>query len=156
MANIGHFDADTVDTNITTDPVPPGKYLLAITASDVKQVKGKADKYIHLEHTVLDGQYSGRKVFNNLNMWNSNPQATKIAEAHFACLCKAVGKRQVRDTAELHSIPFYAEIEVEAGKDGNRPQNRIKKYLFEDDHKAPKTTVGVQPSTSAGVPWGNG
>lgn len=155
MAQIGHFDADNVDTNVGFDPVPPGIYDLMISNSDVKATKDGKGKYIWLEHTILSGPFKDRKIFNNLNMWNANPQAVKIAEAHFGCLCKAVGKRQVTDTVELHNTPFQAEVDVEK-QDGRSPQNRIKKYLFEDEKQQRQAAVASGPVDASTVPWAQG
>jgi len=157
MAGIGHFNADEVDTTSDFDPVPPGTYVMQIVNSDVKPTKDGKGKYIWLEHEILEGPYKGRKVWNNLNLWNANPQAVKIAEKQFAKLCKACAKHAVEDTAELHGYPFRAIVEQETNDRGT--QNRLKDYLFEDTATATKqatSTAAVQAATSGEVPWGRG
>ena len=160
MANLGHFDADNVDTNVGFDPVPPGDYTMIVSNSDVVDVKDKpGQKYLKLEHTIVEGEFKDRKVWSNLNLWNANAQAVKIAEGFFGQLCKAVGKRQIQDSAEVHGIPFLAKVGVEK-QEGRNPQNKILKYYYEDEKgkAAPASNGGTsaQPVSAGGVPWANG
>lgn len=175
MANIGFFDAETVDTNVKNgdfEAIPPGRYPMMISNSDVREVKGEPHKkYIWLEHTVLEGEYKDRKLFNNLHLWNPSDKAVKMAEGFFGQLCKACGKNKIGDTAELHSIPFWAEVGVDTKnvQPGKDPQNKIVEYFFGNEGAAPTTQpnqaayqapaqqgfAGVQ-GKAGGAPWRNG
>ena len=155
MANIGHFTTEGKTTESSFDPVPPGDYNLQITNSDVKPTKDGKGKYIWLEETILDGPYAGRKVFDQLNLWNANPTASKIAEVAFTRLCKACGKVQIQDTAELHGIPFVATVGVDANP-GYNPKNTVKKYHCEESgvRSGPTTAqVAATAATATKAPW---
>lgn len=156
MASIGHFDSETVNPNAGFDPVPPGEYLVKVSNSELKTVKGKpSDKYIWLEHTILEGDYKDRKLYNNLNLWNANPTAVKIAEAMLSQLCRAVGKKQITDTVELHNLPLTCKVGLDT-KGDRGPQNRIDKYLYEDTSAATVATTeakAVVQQGAAKAPW---
>ena len=53
MANIGNFNANEVEPTTAFEPLPAGKYLAAITASEVKATKKGDGNYLELEFTVL-------------------------------------------------------------------------------------------------------
>jgi hypothetical protein len=157
MANLGHFDADGVNTDDPFAPIPPDEYVMLTTNSEIRTTKSGSGKYIALEHEIVEGDYKGRKVWNNLNLWNTNPQAVQIATRHLACLCKATGKRQITDTAEIHGIPFRARLSIDTS--GAKPQNRIDDYLFEDTVKqtvATTQSVADKVASSPSAPWGQG
>lgn len=157
MANIGHFNAAEVDTELGYEPVPPGVYTMMITASDRKTVRDKpGNSYLFLEHTIIEGPFNGRKVFNNMSLWSDNPKAVRVANAYLGQLCLATGVIQLTDSEQLHNIPFMAEVSVDA-KDPKYVQNRIAKYVY-DKKKPGETTSAASPSPVAGggVPWANG
>ena len=159
MAKIGHFDAETVDTNIGFEVLPPGIYTMVITNSDVKEVKNKpGSSYVWLEHTICDGPYNGRKVFNNLNLWNDNPKAVRIAESFMGQLCKACGIKQLTDTEQLHGILFKAKLDVDAKDQTRDPQNRIKEYIYDKGTGGNAAASAPVAGGVAGgsVPWANG
>lgn len=156
MAQIGNFDSDAVDPNVGFDPLPPGDYIMKITSSDLRVTKGNAaNKYVWLEHTIIDGPFKNRKLYNNLNLWNTNVQAVKIAEGMLAQLCKAVGKKTISDTVELHGLMFTARVGLDT-KGDRGPQNRIDKYLYEQTPEATVAATAQGAATQAGssaAPW---
>lgn len=155
MAQIGNFNAEDVNPNAGFEPIPPGNYVMKISNSDVRSAKANpANKYIWLEHTILEGQYAGRLLFNNLNYINTNVTAANIAAATLSQLCRAVGKMQIADTAELHGIPFQAQVSIDTK--GDRPQNRIDKYLYEESSAATSQATAqaaVTASNGGAAPW---
>ena len=69
MASLGQvFDASTVEPNIPFEVLSPGKYLAQIVASEMRATKDGAGQYLNLELDILDGQYSGRKLFDRLDL----------------------------------------------------------------------------------------
>ena len=78
MAYLNNFDANTVDPATSFDPLPAGKYVAAITESQMKPTKSGNGHYLELTFDVLDdgspagSKYKGRKVWARLNLDNSN------------------------------------------------------------------------------------
>ncbi len=164
MANIGHYNADEHNPEGSrAEAFPPCVADLVLTGSDLKQVKGKpGHQYLAFEFTVCSGDNQNRKIFENLNIRNSNAQTERIANDNLAALCFALGKRQFEDTVELHGIPFRAEIEVEAAKDGYPAKNKInwpKTYKLAEMQKVEGDSHGANaaPATSGSKPaWSAG
>lgn len=125
MADLGlAFDSKKYDDMANFEPVPLGEYLAQVTKSDVKATKDKKGKYISLEFTILSGQYKGRKVFTNLNVVNQNPVAVEIAQKALATLCRAVRKPMIKNTQELHAIPFLLKVKIKLdSKNIHPPKN---------------------------------
>ena len=68
MATLGSaFDSNQHDDMNNFDPIPAGEYIVKITNSDIVKTKDGAGKYISLEYTVIQGEFKGRKIWQNLN-----------------------------------------------------------------------------------------
>ena len=59
MADLNGFDANEVDPTTTFDPLPAGKYVAAVTESEMKPTKSGAGKYLQLTFQILEGEYKG-------------------------------------------------------------------------------------------------
>jgi hypothetical protein len=129
MASFGHtFDASQVEPNTSYEVLPPGKYLVQIVASEMRPTKDGMGQYLYLEIDVLEGQYTGRKLFDRLNLVNPSPDAVDIARRTLSALCRAVGKLQVNDSEQLHLIPLIADVRVRPPKGEYGESNSIR-YL---------------------------
>ncbi|MGQ9636057.1 MAG: DUF669 domain-containing protein, partial [Bryobacteraceae bacterium] len=106
MAHLGNFDASQVEPTTTFDPIPAGKYLAMITASEMKPNKAGTGSYLELVFTIVEGEYKGRQLWGRLNLDNPNELAVKIARAELSAICRAVGVLTPRDSVELHNLPL--------------------------------------------------
>lgn len=133
------------------EPLPAGDYELVVTGSDVKQTKQGNGHYIELEMQVISGEFSGRRIWERLNIDNPNKQAEDIAKGALAALCGAVGIVDMTDTAQLHDVPFQARIEIDR-KDATR--NRVMGYLS-GAKPAPKAAPSPAPAPAFAnkKPW---
>lgn len=131
------FNVNDVAEREDFTPLPAGTYNAMVVASEMKATKDLKGEYLQLEIEVIDGANAGRKLFERLNLKNSNQQAVDIAYRTLAELTRAVGKVTIKDSEELHNKRLQVVVEVEQGKpytkDGvtkeGKPQNVIKKYL---------------------------
>ncbi len=128
MANLGTFNAHEVDPNVSFDPVPEGKYLAAITESEMKPTKNGQGSYLQLTLTLIDGNFRGRMLWARLNLTNPNATAVKMALSELSAICHAVGVMQPRDSVELHNIPLLITVKVKKRSDNNELTNEIKGY----------------------------
>ena len=141
MANLGQFNAAEVEQ---FSGIPVDTYVGMLVNSVMKPNKG--GEALVLEVDVVDGKYSGRKVFVNLNLKNSNETTVKIAEILLAQLCLAVGKPAIQDSTELHGKRFLMDVFISEGSGGYGPQNQVKKF-----HAITGTTTPVADTSNA--PW---
>ncbi len=156
------FDASTVEPSSTYEVLPPGKYLAQIVASEMRATKDGNGQYLYLEIDILEGQYTGRKLFDRLNLVNLNPEAVQIAQRTLSSICRAVGKMQVSNSEQLHLIPLIADVRVRPPKGQYGESNSIR-YLPRQIGAAPMpaaVTPVAQPVTVApvvpaanGLPW---
>jgi hypothetical protein len=117
MANIGNFNAHEVDPAQEYQPLPPNDYIVQIVRSEWKQNSKQNGHYVELEMDVLDGEHTGKKVFDRLNLDNPNAQAVEIAQRTLSAICHATGVMQVADTEQLHFKPLVAKVKVTERKD---------------------------------------
>ena len=123
-----NIDTTNIDPTPRFDPIPAGEYPVIITASELKYTKDKTGQYIELMLEIQDGEYSGRKLFDRLNLFNNNRQAVEIAQRQLAQICHAVGVLQVHDSEQLHYKPLIAIVRVRHAKDGYEAKNEVKGY----------------------------
>lgn len=129
MASLdGGFNANDVEPNVGFEPIPTGDYLVVITASERQATKDGSSQLLKLDLQIIDGQHKGRTLFDRLNLWNKNQQATEIARGTLSAICRAVGVMQPRDTCELHNIPLVASVKIEKRQDNGEYANRISAY----------------------------
>jgi hypothetical protein len=127
------FDANQVEPT-SFEPVPVGKYVAAITETEIKQTKAGNGKYIAFTLEILEGDYKGRKVWGNLNIQNPSAKAQQIGLGQLSAICRACGKLNLSDTSELHGVPFIAKIGQEPDMNGN-PRNTFKEALWKETTK---------------------
>lgn len=77
---------------------------------------------------IIEGPYQSRKLFDQLNLVNSNPQTVEIAQRTLLAICHATGKLQVNDSVDLHLVPMTIQVGVKPPKDGYSEKNTIR-YL---------------------------
>jgi len=131
MADLGTFNASEHQSN-DFDAVPPAWYPVIITKSDKTESKSTpGNSYLKVECTIADGPFKGRKLWTNLNLWNSNETAQRIAESDLADICRAVGIESPQESSRLHDIPFG--VKVEHREWNGRMQEEIKGYCSEKD-----------------------
>jgi hypothetical protein len=128
MANLNGFDASQVEPSASFDPIPAGKYLAAITESEMKATKTGAGSYLQMTFTVLDGEYKNRMLWARLNLNNPNATAVKIARSELSALCRAIGVLQPRDSVELHNIPLLITVKLKKREDTGELTNEIKGF----------------------------
>jgi hypothetical protein len=164
MVDLGQiFDPSEIpeDSRGGFEPLPAGDYLCQILESDVAKTKAGDGEILKLTLEVVDGPYERRRIFENLNIRNPNPNAQGIAQRALADLCQACGLGIIRDSEELHFKPFVAKVAIETDKTGQyEPKNRVKR--FKPARGAPPTGKAgptpvqpiSQPQAKPSRPWG--
>lgn len=151
MATLNGFDANQVEPTASFDPIPAGKYLAAITESEMKPTKNGSGSYLQLTFTVLEGEHKGRVLWARLNLNNPNATAVKIARSELSAICHAVGVMQPRDSVDLHNLPLLITVKLKKREDTGDLTNEIKGY-------EPKSTANADvpqqaPANSNTPPW---
>lgn len=148
MANLNGFNAGTVEPSVGFDPIPAGKYIAAITNSELKPTKAGTGNYLELTFEVVDGEFKGRKLWARLNLENSNTTTVKIARAELSAICRSVGVLEPRDSVELHNIPLQISVKQKADDNGEI-RNEIKGFSKKESGQA----ATVPQAKSSTPPW---
>lgn len=129
-----HEAANTPDNNETSgfSVIPEGTYIAQIVKSEWKETKAKDGQYINFHMKIVEGEFSGRMVFENLNMVNKNPIAVDIAKRTLNSICQACGVSNVEDTEELHGIAMEIKVKIREGQGDWPDQNEVAAYLPAD------------------------
>lgn len=156
MAQLGQeFDAEQVAPGGSFDPLPNGKYVAAIVESEWQKTKAGTGHMLRLTLEVLEGEYKGRKFWDNLNLDNPNAQAVEIAQRTLSAICHACGVLRVKDSSELHNIPMLVKVKVT--QDGEyEPRNEVKGYaaVAGATIATPAPKAAPKPSgRPAAAPW---
>ncbi len=137
MVKLDNYNADEVEPAGSFEPLPVGKYMVVIEDSDMKDNNAGTGQYLKLTYNVVDGNFQGRKLFENLNLHfddagenEKHATAMKIANGKLRSICFAVGNHTPQDTSELHDIPFVVTVGIQKSKSEAypEPQNVIRKY----------------------------
>lgn len=109
--------------------VPAGEYNVQIVKSELKDTKDKTGKRLIFQFKILNGDYKGRILFTGLNIVNQNKTAEEISKKELTSICKACGKLEIQDTAELHNIPLTVKVKIKPASGNYDEQNQITKYM---------------------------
>ncbi|MCD4825508.1 MAG: DUF669 domain-containing protein [Phycisphaerae bacterium] len=143
MADLGNFNANEVEPTTAFEPLPAGKYIAAITASEMKPTKKGDGSYLELEFTVLEGDCQGRKAWDRLCINHPKDLTQKIAKGNLSAICRAVGVLQPGDSVELHNLPLEINVKCKKRKDNGEITNEIKGYAAKSH---PQTQPVQQPA----------
>ncbi|VTS03351.1 DUF669 domain-containing protein [Tuwongella immobilis] len=149
MANLHGFDANEVDPQLDLDPIPAGKYVAVITASEMSPNKAGNGAFLKLTFQVIEGPFEGRMVWARLNLDNPNPQAVTIARAELSAICRAVGVMQPNDSEDLHDLPLIITVKCRKREDTGEITNEIRGYSSRNEERStPPSTPPTKPTTS--------
>lgn len=128
-------------------PLPSGEYQVQATKVLLKDTKSGVGKYLQFEFTLTDGQYTNRKVFQNVIVQHANEDARRIGLGWLKSWIMACnGRGDERLTLSLLyrflNQPCVAIVTIEEGKSG-----------FDDKNKIVRFKPSCSPQTSHDVPF---
>lgn len=151
-----NFDARQVAPDAGFEPVPAGWYKVLMDESEMKPTKAGDGAYLHCRFNILEGPYTGRKLFARLNLRNANPTAQEIGFKQLSAVAHAVGVLQVADSTQLHNIPLQVRVKVRKDQSGEYDdQNDITSYKnINEQVGAQAAAPGGQPAAAGAPPAG--
>ena len=130
------FDVNTVkEVDDDFKPLPPGNYPVSIDYCDVRDTKKMNGEMLHLEFLVTEGNWQGRKLFDNLLFKHENPTAVEMGKKKIAALARAIGleKFKLNESRAFLNKPLVVEVTTKKGTNGYADSNEIVKYLAYQD-----------------------
>lgn len=132
-----NFDARQVAPDQgSQDPVPAGWYNVAMVDSQLKPTSDGTGQRLAIVFQILDGQYAGRKLYEGLNLVNSNAQAQEIAYKQLSAIGHAVGHTLIGDSTELHNKPLKVKVKLKPAVGQYEAGNAISSYKNINDPTA--------------------
>lgn len=135
-----NFDARTVAPAIGLEPVPEGWYKVVARKSNMKPTKAGDGGYLELVLEVIEGAFTGRQLFWNLNLFNQSQQAVEIAYKQLSAVCHVTGVYQVSAQSGqdnvvpmLHNIPFMVHAIIQQTNQGSLNNIRGCKDVYGND-----------------------
>ena len=145
------FNAAAVQPRSSFDPIPAGSYIASISESAIKPTKSGTGQMLTLTWDILDGQYKGRKVFDRLNIQNTNPKAEAIGQEQLSALCHAAGVLQLQDTNQLHGKPVKIKVKIRKDDTGQfEDSNEVSGYTAASGASIP---AAAAPAAAPAAPW---
>jgi hypothetical protein len=119
MAYLGAtFDAHSIEPNTPFEVIPAGKYHVQIVNSEMRDTKVGTGQYLWMELAIIDGPHANKRLFERLNLVNSNEKAVEISQRMLSAICRATGQMSVTDSEQLHHKSMVATVKVRpAGPD---------------------------------------
>lgn len=127
------------------DPVPAAWYNAVMDKSEMKPTKDGTGARLEMQFKIIDGQFANRKIFEGLNLQNSNPVAQEIAYKQLSAIAHAVNVLLVEDSQQLHNIPLKLKVGLKAATGQYEAKNEIKAYKNINE-------VVTQPAAAPGAP----
>jgi hypothetical protein len=152
--NLSTINLDGVDPNVAFDPLPAGWYNAVIINAEMRpngpNAKDPNGQQMEITLQVIDGEHAGRKLFDRLNLINSNPAASEIAYKTLKAIYNAIGVARVNDSAEMHGIPLKVKVKLKPAEGTYSANNEVQGYdHISSDHS---TGAGVGGTLARGVP----
>ena len=126
--NFNAEDIDVSDQRTTYDVIPEDHYKAVIIESVMKQTKAGNGAYLNVKFEVIESQYAGKWIYARLNLENKNKQTVEIAQKELANICRAIGKKAIVDSEELHHKPMTIKVVIAPPRGGWDESNEIKAY----------------------------
>jgi hypothetical protein len=147
------FDASTIEPRDSFEPLPVGVYGVEIESTDVADTKSGNGKALKITYAVVDGQFAGRKLFENINISHSNPQAEQIGRKTLSSLCRAIDLNSPDDSDEFIGRRLRVRIKVRK-QEGYDDRNEVIAHESIDGAAAAKPSAPAKPaSAKAAPPW---
>lgn len=150
MADLFGFDANNVEPAGDFEPIPAGKYLAAITESEMKPTKAGNGNYLQLTFQITEGPCVNRLLWARLNLENANATAVQIARGELSAICRAIDVLAPRDSVELHNLPLVIHVRCKKRIDTGEIVNEVKGYSKKESLIAAPLAA---PAANSSPPW---
>ncbi len=152
-----YFDATQHEPQTAFDPVPDGWYAVVVTGAEWAPTKaGPQLLKLTLE---IDGnahpQFANRKLWDRLNLNNTNQQAREIAQRTLSSICHSIGKLQLAGISDLLGARLRCKAKAIPAEGQYEARNEVKGYKALDEGAVTKSAAPVAQTaaTPKAAPW---
>jgi hypothetical protein len=112
------------------DPLPEAFYTCSISKVEDKATKAGTGRYLEFTFTIIDGDYSGRKLWSRVNYDNPSIKAVEIATKQLTSIAHATGVLTVNESTLPQFIDKLIDVHcyVVPADGTNKAKNEIDQY----------------------------
>lgn len=123
------FKLDEIE-DVGFENLPKGIYPVVVEKSEVKDTNDGKGKYINVELTISEGEFSGRKVFDLFNVVNESEKAENIGKGMLKQLIVASGAdiEVFTDADQLVGLEMDIVLGMQKATEEYEERNKVKKY----------------------------
>jgi Protein of unknown function (DUF669) len=149
MAQLGTtLDPNAIDpAQNGFDNLPDGEYIAQIVANEVRHTKANTGLILILTWEIIEGEYTNRKIWQNINYQNESAEAQAIGQGQIKNICDAIGyKQHFNDGDVLMFQPCRVRIGLGKKQEGYERRNEIKS-VKPMTATAPAGTPAIAPAS---------
>jgi hypothetical protein len=144
------FDPSAHEGTRDLECIPIAWYQAQLIENEIRHARNGNGSYLLAIFEILDGEFRGRKVYQNITLQNDNQQAVEIGQRLLTDIYKAVGHTTpTRDIRVMLFKPVMARVGIKRDKDGVFPDRNVVTSVRPPDWQ-PKRGRGI--ATSSGAP----
>ena len=142
------FDPGAHEGTRDLEPIPIGWYQAQIVESAVRDASNGNGSYLLAVFEILDGEFRGRKIFQNITLQNTSQQAVEIGARLLTDIYTAIGHTgPTKDIRVMLFKPVMARVGIKRDKDGIYPDRNAVAQVKPPDYQ-PKRGPGSTPFQS--------
>ena len=150
--DFSNINFDAVEVAPSFEPLPAGNYKCVITDREQKSTKAQTGSYLQLKIEVIEGHYTGRVVFDRLNLVNPNATAVEIATRTLKSIGAAL-QVPLHNSEELLDKPLMVKLAVRPASNGYDASNDVKGYASAGAATSATAAPAAAPQAAAAPPW---
>jgi hypothetical protein len=151
--DFSNINFDAVEVAPSFEPLPAGNYKCVITDHEQKPTKAQTGSYLQLKIEVIEGHYTGRVVFDRLNLENPNATAVEIATRTLKSIGAAL-QVPLHNSEELLDKPLMVKLAVRPASNGYEASNDVKGYSSAGANAGyTQAAPAAAPQAAAAPPW---
>lgn len=109
---------DNYESYDSYEPLPNGNYNVIIDSAEIKTPKSGNGRMLSLCYTVSGGEYSGRKIFDNLCIFHNNEMAQTISRRKLKSIKEATGLVNLDEEEQLINEAMLIKVKVKKNSEG--------------------------------------
>lgn len=140
-----NFELDTSQTSLET-VIPEGQYEALVSHVQKKvSKKDNISQYAAFEFQIASGDFVGRKLFYNINLWHIKPSTCDLAKKDIKRLCLSIWGEDKRISSLNAFLDQIAVVMVKNGKnDSGEDRSEIKGFVKKGGNAPAGTSTAYQ------------
>jgi hypothetical protein len=147
------FDPSAHEGTRDLECIPIGWSQMQIIEAELRHARNGNGCYLFVVFEILDGEYRGRKVYDQITVRNDSQQAVEIGQRMLTDVYTAVGHTTpTRDIRVLLFKPVMARVGIKRDKDGVYPDRNCITSVRTPDYQPKRGRGATSPNKASAAP----